>query len=317
MGLRDHVARVVDRAALAIHKSKRDAFDEELLQEANAHYRGAFQFCWGDALSLRQEKSALTGGIHETSFTFASSFDPSAPERMRARYLSHRTNLTGHVRTYSRRTPSKTACIFLHGYLGGFYPWEARKFPCVEFAQAGVDVALPLLPFHGFRADTMPPFPSVHPFYTVEGYRQAIFELHGLVLWLRARGAERVAVAGISLGANIACLYATLQEPTLLGAITPLADLGNVAQEPSAESDSEQPLVRAILSHVSPLTRAPKLRGDRVHVIGGALDAVTPMWHAEALAKHFDTTVCVIPGAHIVATGRRDAFRTMLQRLLQ
>jgi dienelactone hydrolase len=313
--LTDRIARAVDHAALMLHKSKRDVFDDALLREASAHYANTFAFDFADTLSLRQEGSGITGGVHETSFTFTSTFEPSAPERMRARYLSHKNNLTGHVRTYGKSTPSKTACIFLHGYLGGFYPWETRKFPCVEFAQAGVDVAMPLLPFHGVRADAgraAALFPSVNPFYTVEGYRQAVFEIHGLTRWLRARGAERVAIAGISLGANIACLYSTLKEPALLGAITPLADLGR-----SAGNDGGRPLVREILSHVSPLTRTATLQGDRVCVVGGALDAVTPMWHAEALAQHFGTEVTVIPGAHIVATGRRDAFRGLLQRLVQ
>jgi pimeloyl-ACP methyl ester carboxylesterase len=326
------LAGLVDRAASAAHRLKNRNADpsahDPVIAQAIEHYERAFAFQEADVLDLREtltggrERDYPSSGIVVRECTWESQFSPSSPEPHRTHFLAHRKNRTGHVRFYGRTQASKTACIFLHGYLGGFYPWETRKFPCKQFAEAGIDVALPLLPFHGFRAQlseqSAPLFPGHDPFMTVEGFRQAIFDLHGLERTLRARGSKRIAIVGVSLGAYIAALYCTLHAIDFLSVITPLASLSDTAFRDGrlgkgTDADVRLASVERVLQCVSPLHR-PALTKN-VLVVGAEQDAITPFCHAEQLAAHFGTTVHRIPGGHIIATGRKDAFGKILREL--
>jgi dienelactone hydrolase len=320
---------LVDQAALKLGRLRnaqtalRD-FDE--LGEAKAHYEHAFAFQEGAPLYFRTSRGEAQRGLYTTDRSWDSAFDPVSPARDRARYLAKVKNRTCTAR-WIQQAPGKTArtaCIFLHGFLGGFLPWESRKFPCRAFAEAGIDVVLPLLPFHGLRAEAgehgAPFFPSQDPYVTMEGFRQAIFELDALVQTLKAAGAERIGIVGISLGAYIASLYCTLHTIHTLGAITPLVHFSDAARSygglgAGPEADRRVLAVEAVMQHVSPLARQSLVKSEHVFVSGARHDHITPIAHAEALAKHFGTHVREIPGAHILAIGRSDMFREILLSL--
>src|SRR5262249_1396975 len=148
------------------------------------------------------------------------------------RYLAHVANRTAHARLRLGPRP-RPAVILIHGYLGGHYGMEERAWPVAWLDRKGLDVALPILPFHAPRGDgRAPPLPSGDPRVTNEGFRQAAHDIRALAAWLRARGAPSVGVMGMSLGGYTTALLATL-EPTLAFAVPmiPLASVADFALE--------------------------------------------------------------------------------------
>jgi len=62
-------------------------------------------------------------------------------------------------------------------------------------------VSLFALPFHGPRGHSFPPaWPQQDTRLTIEGFRQAIWDLRTAIRALREAGASHVGVAGMSLG---------------------------------------------------------------------------------------------------------------------
>jgi pimeloyl-ACP methyl ester carboxylesterase len=264
-------------------------------------------------------------GVDVEDATWPSTFTPLAEGVVRERYLSRVENRTVVARMHLHRTPAKVAFVFVHGYLGGHWLLEERKFPFRAYAQQGVDVAMPLLPFHALRADPShqgaPLFPGHDPWITVEAFRQAIFDLRATVAFLRARGAEKVALLGMSLGAYLSALLATL-DADLAGvcALTPLAALADVAYANGELGRGEEAAnlrdrVDHLLRVVSPLARAPKVPKERLWVIGAEGDRITPLDQAERLAAHWGIELTRIEGSHIVPFGRKDAFRAFFARV--
>jgi dienelactone hydrolase len=178
------------------------------------------------------------------------------------------------------------------------------------------------LPFHAVRAAKdrrgPPPFPGADPRMTNEGFRQAMFDLRALVAFLKkARGAPSVGVMGMSLGGYSTSLLATVERDlSFVVPIIPLASLADFAQEQGRLGSGEE----ARMQHdaleeanriVSPLARPSLVPSERVLVVAAASDRITPMSHAERLAKHFGSELVRFEGGHLLQFGRGEAFRTI------
>jgi predicted alpha/beta hydrolase family esterase len=48
---------------------------------------------------------------------------------------------------------------------------------------------------------------------------------------------------------------------------------------------------------------------NRVIVVAGLNDRITPIAHAERLARHFDAPLVRFAGGHLLQFGRKEAFR--------
>jgi pimeloyl-ACP methyl ester carboxylesterase len=255
----------------------------------------------------------------------ASVFDATWPSEhqthvreIQERYSAHARNRSAHARLFLGATP-RPAVIAIHGYMGGQYGFEERAFPVEWMMRRGFDVALFVLPFHSLRARTdqpgAPPFPGADPRFSIEGCRQAVHDLRGLMAFLRARGAPSVGVMGMSLGGYVASLLTTLEkELSFAVPIIPLASFGDFAREQGRFGKG----ANAVLQHrafetamrvVSPLARKPAIDKERILILAGEHDRVTPKTHAERLASHFGAKMVLFPGGHLLQFGRGDAFR--------
>jgi len=65
----------------------------------------------------------------------------------------------------------------------------------------------------------------------------------------------------------------------------------------------------------TPTTRPPRVPRDRLYVIAGRGDRITPPDHAEELARHWSTEILWFDGGHLAQVGRGDAMRTVRQAL--
>jgi alpha-beta hydrolase superfamily lysophospholipase len=240
-------------------------------------------------------------------------------EPIRRAYLGHARNATAYARLFVGDAREKRpAVVLVHGYMAGQWGVEERAWPVDWLRARGLDVAIALLPFHALRGEpgrAAPPFPGADPRFTNEGFRQAMRDLRALVGFLRARGAPSVGVMGMSLGGYSASLLATV-EPGLefLVPIIPLASIADFARERgrlgTREEEREQhTALEAANAIVSPLRRAPLVPKERVLVVGGEADRITPLEHAERLARHFEARLVKMHGGHLLQFGRGQAFR--------
>ncbi len=234
-------------------------------------------------------------------------------------------NRTAHARLYGGPKP-RPAVILVHGYMSGQWAFEERAWPIRWLNHHGLDVALIVLPFHGVRARPgggAPPFPGGDPNLTNEGFRQVVADLRALVAILRDRGAPSVGVMGMSLGGYSTALFATVQRDLSFAVpLIPLASVADFARDQGRLGTGE----RAMLQHaaleaanhvISPLARPSLVPGDRMLIVAAEADQVTPIAHAERLARHFEVPLLRVNGGHLLQTWRGTAFpaiRRMLQR---
>ena len=258
---------------------------------------------------------------------WSSTFEPYLAD-VSAKYLATVENRTARARLFfgEHRAPNRPAVIALHGYMGGHWMLEEAQWPIAWLTKRGLDVALPLLPFHSLRSGPRrgaPPFPSADPRLTNEGFRQAVADIGGLARWLRERGAPHVGVMGMSLGGYTSALMATVSRD--IDFVMPMIPLGSIAdfareQGRLGEGDQADAQHRALERAnwvVSPLARPLLLSPSRALVVAAENDRITPSNHARRIATHFGCEMVTIPGGHLVQLGRSEAFRglaAMLER---
>lgn len=285
-------------------------------------------------------------GTQVVDLSFASAYQPFLPVA-RDLYFAWTENLTTHARWWTslplrasteapraraeseRSFRGRPTIIALHGLGGGNYWWTERAFAVPYWLRHGYDVVAFQLPFHGRRAagsGTAPAWPSPNPLRTNEGFGHTIYDLRALAMWLRARGASAVGAMGMSLGSYAASLWASVAGPNDPGgidfavAMIPAVSLARLMWLHGKNSSprrqaikagiSEELLAEAFAVH-APMTRPPRLASDRLFVVGGLGDQITPPDQAAALAAHWHTDVLWFHGGHVAQLGRSDAFRTV------
>lgn len=278
--------------------------------------------------SVRRETPAGAPVVEVWDASWPSPFVPYL-EAVASKYLSRIENRTARARLFlggGRGETKRPAVIALHGYMGGQWLLEEAQWPLAWLARRGLDVALPLLPFHALRGGPhrgAPPFPSADPRLTNEGFRQAVADVVSLARWLRARGAPHVGVMGMSLGGYTTSLLATVsRDVDFVMPMIPLASIADFAREQGRLGTGEKAeLQHAALERanwvVSPLARPLALPPSRALVVAAEHDRITPSAHARRIAEHFGCELVIIPGGHLVQLGRAEAFRglaAMLER---
>lgn len=254
-----------------------------------------------------------------------SGYQPLADEdEVLERWARRPENAWAHARLYLHDRPRPTA-LLLHGYLGGNYRVEERAWPVRwMFDRLGLDVALPVLPHHGPRGKRgrRPLLPASDPRLTVEGFRQAAWDLLTLRRALTARGSPAVGVMGMSLGGYTTALALTADPELAFGVpFIPLASIADFARDggrlvglPSQQREQHAALERA-MAPVSPVHRAPLVDPEAILVVAGRADRITPPSHARRLAEHFEAPLHVFDGGHLLQIGRDEAFREVARML--
>jgi pimeloyl-ACP methyl ester carboxylesterase len=243
-----------------------------------------------------------------------------------------RENLTVHARLYSKE-PGRPTIVVLHGWGGGAYWLEERAFVVPYWLRLGYDVALVQLPFHGARAPRTGEgiarsgalFPSAHLVRTNEAFGQAIHDLRALAAYLRARGATAIGAMGMSLGGYTTALWTTIEAIDFAIAMIPAVSMSDLMWRHGEHSPARRMAEKAgvsgdLLDDVfrvhSPLTRAPRVARERLMIVAGRGDRITPPDHAEALRAHWgDCAIHWFPGGHLAQVGRGDAFRAVRRHL--
>jgi dienelactone hydrolase len=253
--------------------------------------------------------------------SWPSAYEPFLPEICN-KYLGHARNRTAHARLFLAPEP-RPLVVLVHGYLGGTWALEERAFPVKWLVRRGLDVAIVLLPFHALRARedgrALPPFPGSDPRFTNEGFRQAVGDIRALIAWMRSRGASEVGLMGMSLGGYTTALLATVEaELSFAVPIVPLASIADFARDQGrlgkgTDGEAEHHALDAATRVVSPFARPSRIQRpdgvNRVLVVAGLGDRITPLAHAEGLSRHFGAPLVGFAGGHLLQFGRGGAFR--------
>lgn len=270
-------------------------------------------------------------GTQVVDLSFRSDYQPFLPEA-REMYLASTENMTAHARWWTSDRGRPTI-VMIHGWGAGSHWMNERAFQVPYWLRHGYDVAAFVLPFHGVRSATgslNPAWPTPNPLRMNEGFGHAIYDLRALAMFLRARGASAVGVMGMSLGGYTTALWTSVAGPSDPGgvdfavAMIPAVSFarlmwrhgeGTSAQKKAANAGiTEDMLVDAFAVHC-PTTRPARVPRDRLYVIAGKGDRITPPDHAEALAKHWGVDVLWFEGGHLAQVGRGDAVRVVRRSL--
>lgn len=274
-------------------------------------------------------------GTQVVDLAFDSRFEPFHPEA-RESYLAIPENMVAHARWWTSDRGRPTV-VLVHGWGGGNHWVTARAFDVPYWLRHGYDVVSFVLPFHGSRApetrqviNSGALFPSPNPLRTNEGFGHAIFDLRALATLLRHRGSSAVGAMGMSLGGYTTALWASVAGPADPGgldfavALIPAVSMARLMWRHGESSPArrralqagitEDLLAEAFAVH-APTTRPALLPSDRLFVVAGRGDRITPPDQAEDLAAHWGVDVVWFDGGHLAQVGRGDAMRSVRRSL--
>ncbi len=169
-----------------------------------------------------------------------------------------------------------------------------------HFNQRGWNVLFPHLPYHysrrpkGYANGALSITSDL--VRNAEGLRQSVIELRQLMAWARHRGSRRVARLGTSYGAWVSALTLALEMTDFTILLQPIADVGHATfRSPASRMMSRllkknfiQPNLIARHAHLtSPLHLTPLTDPQRIAVIGGKHDRISPSRHLKSLCNHW------------------------------
>lgn len=274
-------------------------------------------------------------GTQVVDLAYASEYEPFLPAA-RELHLRSAENLTAHARWWTSDRGRPTI-VLLHGWGGGNHWVTERAFLVPYWLRHGFDVAAFVLPYHGARAPgaggigrSGAHFPSANPLRTNEGFGQAIFDLRVLSVFLRERGSSAIGALGMSLGGYTTGLWASVAGPDDVGgldfavAMIPAVSMARLMWRHGEHSPTraraakagitEDLLVDAFAVH-APTTRPVRIPRDRLAVIAGRGDRITPPDQAETLAAHWGVGIEWFDGGHLAQVGRGEALRVVRRQL--
>ena len=232
-----------------------------------------------------------------------------------------------------RHEPQKprATVVSLHGFSMGYPRFDAFAMFAAPIFHAGYDVALVTLPFHGART---PPssrfsgerFAVPHVARLNEAVRQAIYEIHVLVDWLRQQSAAPVGLLGLSLGGYLTALMAGLRSDLAFAIpIVPpvcMGDLGwrffsrsRLHRDASTPAFARDELRAAFRVH-SPLTYDCQIDKRRLLILAGRGDRIVPPDHPHRLWRHWDEPqIRWFGGSHLAPFGRSTLQTAIIEHL--
>lgn len=253
-------------------------------------------------------------GIHCRHLVFTSPFEAVNPA-MREDHASLRPNEKVEARGYFHDDRPRPTVLVLHGYFASAFAINERFFLVRRMLEAGLDVVLVQLPFHGLRkphGTILDGQAVMTPRYhrVMEAFAQGMLDLRILVRHLRATRGVPIGVTGYSWGGGHAAMLAAL-EPSLDFAI-PVGQVASMVDVTltwptrhylRARFRDPRPMVRRmrrIIAATSPLSHRPAIPPERILFAVGRGDRIAPPGHTYAVhAAWKGTRLHVGRGGHV------------------
>lgn len=245
-------------------------------------------------------ESREIGGMVAEHLSFESSYEPHEGEPGRARWLSYEPNHTAHARIFRHAGEDRPWVVCIPGYRMGQELADTVAFR-VQWLHRdlGLNVAIPVLPFHGPRTSgrrSGDNFLTGDFVDTLHAQSQAVHDIRALLAWIRSQGAPQIGLYGLSLGSYTAALVASLEdELDCVIAGIPAVDFVDLIQTNTSgwalrltgllgfPWDSVSEMLRV----VSPLELPLRTASSRCFLFAGLYDRVAPPEQARALWRHW------------------------------
>lgn len=326
----------IDRAALQImerameRSAPRRTPDNarELLEHLAQHYDALDEFFPEppapprvDRFPRRRRRDLVVEDL-----AFKSAYTPSVTA-YRAELDKHRANRWVRARHFRHRDGPRPTLIFIHGWGAGQYWLEERAFQVQRFTDAGYDAVLFQLPFHYQRASgrSGAMFPSPHVVRTNEAFGQAIWDLRRLRLHLEELGADWFGAVGMSLGGYTTALWAGADRLDAAVPMIPAVSMADLMwrhgsssglRERAEAAGVDRDLLAGAFRVHAPLERPVATPRERLMIVAGRGDRITPPDQARALWRHWgEPRMHWFPGGHLAQVGRRQAFAAIREHL--
>jgi hypothetical protein len=264
---------------------------------------------------LRRVRSqrARAGGFAFDHISFDSGYAPHAGEPGRRRFLDYRPNRTAHARLLRHPGPARPWMVCIPGYRMGNATVDLTGFRAGWLhEQLGLNVAIPVLPFHGPRRVGRrggDGFLTGDFLDTVHAQTQAVWDIRRLIHWLRREGAPAVGLYGLSLGGYTSALVAALEAGLhcVVAGIPASCFVGlarwntpglllRAAERLGFSWDQLEDLLRV----VSPLAMPPRVPWQRRFLFAGVADRLAPPEQARDLWVHWERPkVLWYQGSHV------------------
>jgi hypothetical protein len=252
------------------------------------------------------------GGLDFEELRFESGYAPHDGEPGRERWLAYGPNRLAWAWLKRQHDPSAPWLICIHGYQMGRPLSDLFAFRAAQLHRAGLNLAFPILPFHGPRqVGALSGHGMFGPDFldSAHALAQGMWDARRLIGWIRAQGGTRVGCYGLSLGGYSAALLASLA-PELEAVVAgiPAADFPRLVfhHAPLAErarierAGLSLALAEPVMRPVSPLALEPLVPHAGRFLFGAPNDQFVPADQVRDLWKHWgEPRIAWFPGAHI------------------
>jgi pimeloyl-ACP methyl ester carboxylesterase len=300
--------------------------DSDLLNESNPF------FVSGEAPERVRinQLSRLSNG-RRSVVTFESDYEPFDDD-FAEQFHSYLGNETCRIHYWEHDTGNHPTIVILHSWCGGWLWMEEKFLKARQFFNQGFDLAFVTLPFHGKRTPEQALFsgqlfPSTDIKLTMEGFGQAVHDVHSVLEWLRTEeNKDTVGMLGLSLGGFISSLMVGLESDLdfAVPIIAPasFADilwfhgedrpLRKAAREENLDLDD----LRKLMELFCPLHYQRDIDNEKLFIVAGLGDRIVPPSHSVSLWRHWDRPrISWFPGSHMLHIGRSDYLGEIMEWL--
>ncbi|MDG4664637.1 alpha/beta hydrolase [Mycobacterium sp. 236(2023)] len=173
--------------------------------------------------------------------------------------------------------------------------------------ELGFNVALPVQPGCGVRANAWPEYPNMDPLANVAGMMRVVSEVRAVVRWLRPQACA-IAVAGVSMGSPVAGMVSHLEPVDAVAVYTPIFGLNAMIAAhlgrwgPSVDETVEllrSDAVEQVMSVVDYQSVAPTAPPDRRLIVGATHDQMAGREPADVLHERWGGELHWHHGSHV------------------
>jgi hypothetical protein len=260
---------------------------------------------------VRIRNRSIVGWSFE-AIEFESGYQPWPDVPGRERYLGYGNCRQAHA-WLLRGKPEAPWVICAHG-LGMGEPILDLNFlhGRLLHREMGLNLVFPVLPMHGPRKQGLISGRGIATgelLDTVHAEAQAAWDIRRLISWVRAQGAEKIAMQGMSLGGyntalvscfegGLDCAIAGIPAPDLASLMWWHAPT-SVIREAEREGLTQEQAAR-VLTVVSPLVMKPVVPVEKRYIYGALGDRFVPPAEVQRLAAHWGVDkVHWYPGSHL------------------
>jgi len=264
-----------------------------------------------DDSDVRIRSRSVVGWSFE-EIEFESGYQPWPDVPGRERYLGYQ-NCRRSYAWLLRGNPEAPWVICVHG-LGMGEPLLDLNFlhGRLLHRDLGLNLVFPVLPMHGPRKQGLISGRGIATgelLDTVHAEAQAVWDIRRLMSWVRAQGATKIAMQGMSLGGyntalvscfegGLACAIAGIPAPDLASLMWWHAPV-SVIREAEREGLTQERATE-VLAVVSPLAMKPLVAVGKRYIYGALVDRFVPPAQVQRLASHWDVgNVHWYPGSHL------------------